>query len=134
MASKGTYMMKRRSWLAALLMTTAGAFSLPALAQEEAPDALVKRISADVLATIKSDAAIQAGSTMVRVGTGIFGGRARPAGAGRRLSPAQQLAGGAVVGFGGLQQPHLRLKLPGGLNHAHHGFNRIDETLSRKLF
>ena len=54
-------MMKRRSWLAALLMTTAGAFSLPALAQEEAPDALVKRISADVLATIKSDAAIQAG-------------------------------------------------------------------------
>ncbi len=61
MASKGTYMMKRRSWLAALLMTTAGAFSLPALAQEEAPDALVKRISADVLATIKSDAAIQAG-------------------------------------------------------------------------
>lgn len=54
-------MMKRRSWLAGLLMTTAGAFSLPALAQEEAPDALVKRISADVLATIKSDAAIQAG-------------------------------------------------------------------------
>lgn len=54
-------MMKRRSWLAALLMTTACAFSLPALAQEEAPDALVKRISADVLATIKSDAAIQAG-------------------------------------------------------------------------
>ncbi|MGV3727420.1 MlaC/ttg2D family ABC transporter substrate-binding protein [Hydrogenophaga sp.] len=53
--------MKRRSWLAGLLMTTAGAFSLPALAQEEAPDALVKRISADVLATIKSDAAIQAG-------------------------------------------------------------------------
>jgi phospholipid transport system substrate-binding protein len=61
MASKGIHMMKRRSWLAALLMTTAGAFSLPALAMEEAPDALVKRISADVLATIKSDAAIQAG-------------------------------------------------------------------------
>jgi phospholipid transport system substrate-binding protein len=54
-------MMKRRSWLAALMMTTAGAFAIPALAQDEAPDALVKRISSDVLAAVKADPAIQAG-------------------------------------------------------------------------
>lgn len=55
-------MMKRRSWLAALLMTAAvGAFSLPAFAQDEAPDAMVKRLSSEVLATIKADPAIQAG-------------------------------------------------------------------------
>lgn len=54
-------MMKRRSWLAALMMTTAGAFSIPALAQDEAPDAMVKRLSTEVLATIKADPAIQAG-------------------------------------------------------------------------
>jgi phospholipid transport system substrate-binding protein len=54
-------MMKRRSWLAALMMTTAGAFAIPALAQEEAPDAMVKRLSTEVLATIKADPAIQAG-------------------------------------------------------------------------
>ncbi|MDP3834030.1 MAG: ABC transporter substrate-binding protein [Hydrogenophaga sp.] len=53
--------MKRRSWLAALMMTTAGAFAIPALAQDEAPDALVKRISSDVLAAVKADPAIQAG-------------------------------------------------------------------------
>lgn len=55
-------MMKRRSWLAALLMSAAaGVFSVPALAQDEAPDAMVKRLSAEVLATIKADPAIQAG-------------------------------------------------------------------------
>jgi phospholipid transport system substrate-binding protein len=54
-------MMKRRSWLAALMMTTAGAFAIPAMAQEEAPDAMVKRLSTEVLATIKADPAIQAG-------------------------------------------------------------------------
>ncbi len=55
-------MMKRRSWLAALLTTAAaGAFSLPAFAQDEAPDAMVKRLSTEVLATIKADPAIQAG-------------------------------------------------------------------------
>ncbi len=54
-------MMKRRSWLSALVITAAGVMSLPALAQDEAPDALVKRISSDVLATIKSDPAIQSG-------------------------------------------------------------------------
>lgn len=54
-------MMKRRSWLSALVITAAGVMSLPALAQEEAPDALVKRISSDVLASVKADPAIQAG-------------------------------------------------------------------------
>ncbi len=54
-------MMKRRSWLSALVITAAGVMSLPALAQDEAPDALVKRISSDVLASVKADPAIQAG-------------------------------------------------------------------------
>ncbi|MGE0097013.1 MAG: phospholipid-binding protein MlaC [Hydrogenophaga sp.] len=52
--------MKRRSWLAALTMSVA-VMSAPALANEEAPDAMVKRVSADVLAAIKADPAIQAG-------------------------------------------------------------------------
>jgi len=52
--------MKRRSWLAALMMSAA-AVSMPALANDEAPDALVKRVSAEVLAAIKADPAIQAG-------------------------------------------------------------------------
>jgi phospholipid transport system substrate-binding protein len=54
-------MMKRRSWLSAFVITAAGVMSLPAVAQEEAPDALVKRISSDVLASVKADPAIQAG-------------------------------------------------------------------------
>lgn len=53
-------MLKRRSWLAAATIAVAS-LSLPALAQEEAPDAMVKRLSTEVLNTIKSDAAIQAG-------------------------------------------------------------------------
>ncbi|MDP2249164.1 MAG: ABC transporter substrate-binding protein [Hydrogenophaga sp.] len=53
--------MKRRSWLSALVITAAGVMSLPALAQDEAPDALVKRISSDVLASVKADPAIQDG-------------------------------------------------------------------------
>jgi phospholipid transport system substrate-binding protein len=60
MASKGKYMMKRRFWLAAVMMSAA-AMAMPALAADEAPDALVKRVSADVLAAIKADPAIQAG-------------------------------------------------------------------------
>ncbi|WP_439586576.1 MlaC/ttg2D family ABC transporter substrate-binding protein [Hydrogenophaga sp.] len=52
--------MKRRSWLAAVMMSAA-AVSMPALAADEAPDALVKRVSAEVLAAIKADPAIQAG-------------------------------------------------------------------------
>lgn len=54
-------MMKRRSWLSALVITAAGVMSVPAMAQDEAPDALVKRISSDVLAAVKADPAIQAG-------------------------------------------------------------------------
>jgi phospholipid transport system substrate-binding protein len=54
-------MMKRRSWLTALVITAAGVMSVPAMAQDEAPDALVKRISSDVLASVKADPAIQAG-------------------------------------------------------------------------
>jgi phospholipid transport system substrate-binding protein len=54
--------MKRgHSWLAALLITTAGAFSIPSLAQDEAPDALLKRMSTEVMAIIKADPAIKAG-------------------------------------------------------------------------
>jgi len=54
--------MKRRSWLAALFMSAAaGLTSLPSLAQDEAPDAMLKRLSTEVLATIKADPAIQAG-------------------------------------------------------------------------
>lgn len=54
-------MMKRRSWLTALVITAAGVMSVPAMAQDEAPDALIKRISSDVLASVKADPAIQAG-------------------------------------------------------------------------
>lgn len=55
-------MMKRRSWLAALMMSTAAAtFSVPVLANDEAPDAMVKRVSTEVLSAIKADPAIQAG-------------------------------------------------------------------------
>jgi phospholipid transport system substrate-binding protein len=47
----------RAAWLLAVLIAVA----LPARAQE-APDAMVKRVSADVLATIKGDPLIQAGN------------------------------------------------------------------------
>ncbi|MES2843081.1 MAG: ABC transporter substrate-binding protein [Pseudomonadota bacterium] len=53
--------MKRRSWLTALVITAAGVMSVPAIAQDEAPDALIKRLSSDVLASVKADPAIQAG-------------------------------------------------------------------------
>jgi phospholipid transport system substrate-binding protein len=53
--------MQRRHWLFSLL-TAAAVFASPlALAQVEAPDALVKRISSDVLAEVKADPAIQKG-------------------------------------------------------------------------
>ena len=44
-------------------ISSSAAFSLPlsALAADEAPDALIKRLSVDVLNTVKSDKAIQAG-------------------------------------------------------------------------
>ena len=58
--------MKRRfinQW-AATLLVAAGVLGMSgAYAADEAPDALVKRLSTDVLAAIKADAAIQAGDT-----------------------------------------------------------------------
>jgi phospholipid transport system substrate-binding protein len=53
--------MKRRTWMASLMLTAATWLASPAMAAEEAPDALVKRISGDVMAAVKSDPAIQAG-------------------------------------------------------------------------
>ena len=62
---KAEKMMNRRSLLGrvALCIAASAAFSLPlsALAADETPDALIKRLSADVLNTVKSDKAIQAG-------------------------------------------------------------------------
>ncbi len=48
---------------AALVLTAVAALGLPfaALAADEAPDALIKRLSTDVLSTVKSDKAIQGG-------------------------------------------------------------------------
>jgi phospholipid transport system substrate-binding protein len=57
-------MMNRRTLgQAALCLTAVAALGLPfaALAADEAPDALIKRLSTDVLATVKSDKAIQGG-------------------------------------------------------------------------
>ena len=53
--------MQRRHWIFSLI-TAAAVFASPlAMAEVEAPDALVKRISSDVLASVKSDPAIQKG-------------------------------------------------------------------------
>lgn len=49
----------RRAWIAGLMLAAAG-WTLPAQAAE-APDALVKRLSTEVLDTIKADPAIQGG-------------------------------------------------------------------------
>ena len=53
-------MIQRRTWLA-ILTLSAAAWAVPAAAADEAPDALVKRISTEVLNAVKSDPAIQAG-------------------------------------------------------------------------
>jgi phospholipid transport system substrate-binding protein len=54
-------MMQRRHWMSSLI-TAAAMFASPlAFAEVEAPDALVKRISSDVLASVKADPAIQKG-------------------------------------------------------------------------
>jgi phospholipid transport system substrate-binding protein len=53
--------MQRRHWIFSLI-TAAAVFASPlAMAEAEAPDALVKRISSDVLASVKADPAIQKG-------------------------------------------------------------------------
>jgi phospholipid transport system substrate-binding protein len=57
--------MKRRflgHWAAGVLFTVASATSLQVLAADEAPDALVQRISTDVLDTIKADKSLQQGN------------------------------------------------------------------------
>lgn len=55
-------MLKRRTWLSGgLLVSAAAMLALPVYATEEAPDALVKRISGEVMAAVKADPAIQAG-------------------------------------------------------------------------
>lgn len=53
--------MQRRSWLAALAVSLSGFALAPAWAQVEAPDAMVKRLSNEVLATIKADPALRGG-------------------------------------------------------------------------
>ena len=55
-------MMNRRTTVQSLAALAAAAcMPLAAWAAEEAPDALIKRLSADVLTTIKSDAALKSG-------------------------------------------------------------------------
>lgn len=54
-------MLKRRTWLGGLMVSAAALLALPALAETEAPDALVKRISGEVMTVVKADPAIQAG-------------------------------------------------------------------------
>jgi phospholipid transport system substrate-binding protein len=71
--------LQRRSFgrlmLAGLLLAGAAAFVRPVHAADEAPDALVKRLSTDVLETIKADKTIKAGDInkiMVLVDTKIM--------------------------------------------------------------
>ena len=64
-----------RLMLAGLLLAGAAAFVRPIHAADEAPDALVKRLSTDVLETIKADKSIKAGDVnkiMVLVDTKIM--------------------------------------------------------------
>ena len=53
--------MQRRQWMSSLLIAGAVFASPMVLAAEEAPDALVKRISTEVMEAVKKDEAIQAG-------------------------------------------------------------------------
>ncbi|WP_291008364.1 ABC transporter substrate-binding protein [Hydrogenophaga sp.] len=54
-------MFNRRNWLGALALSALSLAPWVAQAAEEAPDALIKRISGDVMAAVKADPAIQAG-------------------------------------------------------------------------
>ena len=53
--------MQRRQWVSSLLLTGALFASPLSFAAEEGPDALVQRISSEVMDAVKADAAIQAG-------------------------------------------------------------------------
>lgn len=63
-------MLNRRTLGKALCLTAMAAFCAPfgVLAADEAPDALIKRLSTDVLATVKSDKAIQSGDLAKIIG------------------------------------------------------------------
>ncbi len=54
-------MIQRRQWMSTLVIAGAALISPLAFASEETPDALVQRVSGQVMDTIKADAAIQAG-------------------------------------------------------------------------
>lgn len=54
-------MLNRRTWLGGWMVSVAALLALPVHAAEEAPDALVKRISGEVMTAVKADPAIQAG-------------------------------------------------------------------------
>ena len=54
-------MLKRRNWFSALVLLGSAWMAGAAIAQVEAPDALVKRISTEALEAVKADPAIQAG-------------------------------------------------------------------------
>ena len=48
-------------WVAALIVSTTSVLALPAHAAKEAPDAMIKRLSTEMLDNIKADKAIQSG-------------------------------------------------------------------------
>lgn len=54
--------MQRRHWIVSLLTTTAMLITPFAMAETEAPDVLVKRISSDVMTSLKADPEIQKGN------------------------------------------------------------------------
>ncbi|PKO70174.1 MAG: hypothetical protein CVU22_02190 [Betaproteobacteria bacterium HGW-Betaproteobacteria-16] len=54
-------MLNRRSLLGVVAIASGALISLPSWAADEAPDALVKRITGEVMAAVKADPAIQAG-------------------------------------------------------------------------
>lgn len=54
-------MLTRRTWLGGSMVLAAAMLALPVFATDEAPDALVKRLSGEVMTAVKADAAIQAG-------------------------------------------------------------------------
>ena len=55
------FMLNRRSLLGVVAIASGALISLPSWAADEAPDALVKRITGEVMAAVKADPAIQAG-------------------------------------------------------------------------
>jgi phospholipid transport system substrate-binding protein len=55
------FMLNRRNLLGVAAIASGVLFALPSWAADEAPDALVKRITGEVMAAVKADPAIQAG-------------------------------------------------------------------------